>query len=175
MPDPRSNSPTLRAPTLRDDGLQLDEDRRFQRRFWRIQRIAWLLFGAVCLLALLGLTGSGGALHRGELRLDGARVEFPRISRWEGTDEVSITFERPAAVHSFRIGQDFFDRFSVERIQPESAQATLWGRSQGFAMPAQGPGPHKVVLDVRALHFGWTRLDIAIGAQRRAAHILILP
>lgn len=163
------------APPLRADGLQIEEDRAFQRRFWRAQRLAWLAFAAACLVALLGLTGSGGAFQKSVMRFEGARVEFPRISRWEGPDELKVRFERPAPSHGLRIGRDFLDRFSVERIQPEPERSTLSGAAQSFVFAAEGEGPRTVTLDIRSKHFGWTRLEVGIGAETRTAHILILP
>jgi len=43
----------LDQPAIREDGLQLEENRSLQRRFWQMQRIAWLGFGIVVLVALL--------------------------------------------------------------------------------------------------------------------------
>lgn len=162
-------------PPLRDDGLQIDEDRGFQERFWRLQRIAWLVFGAICILAILGLTGSGGPLRGTSLRLDGAQVDLPRISRWEAADEISITFTAPAGPPTLRIGPEFFDKFSVERIQPEPQATSLTAAGQVLTFPAQGPGPYRVTMDIRAFHFGLADFDIAAGADSRRARILILP
>ena len=50
---------------VRPDGLQLDEDRGFQRRFWRAERIAWGTFAAIMLAALSGLFGGSGPLRGG--------------------------------------------------------------------------------------------------------------
>lgn len=36
---------TLEQPPIRDDGLQLDEHRRFQERFWTIARLSETLDG----------------------------------------------------------------------------------------------------------------------------------
>ena len=35
---------TTPCPPVRKDGLQLHEDRAFQRRLWRAQRIAWVCY-----------------------------------------------------------------------------------------------------------------------------------
>lgn len=34
----------MKQSPLRSDGLQLDEHRGFQERFWKIERVGWLVF-----------------------------------------------------------------------------------------------------------------------------------
>ena len=50
---------TTERPNVRSDGLQLDEHRRFQERFWSIERLAWCAFALIVIIALLGGFGSG--------------------------------------------------------------------------------------------------------------------
>lgn len=165
----------LPVPPIRADGLQMQEYRDRQRRYWRIQRMGWWGFGAIMLLAILGLTGSGGVFQTQTLRFADATVEVPRVSRWEGTDGVSIVFAKSEARHEVRIGQPFFDRFSIRRIQPEPDRNLLIPGAQSLAFTAEGPGPHQVRMDLRALHFGWTAFDITIGNETRRASLIVLP
>ncbi|MCZ0960985.1 hypothetical protein [Paracoccus benzoatiresistens] len=165
----------MTIPEIRPDGLQLDEPRDRQRRYWRIQRIAWWTFGAVMLLAILGLTGSGGVFHTQTIHFANARAEVPRVSRWEGMDEVAIIFDNPADSHEVRISQPFFERFSVERIQPEPDQSLLAQGAQTMTFPTAGPAPHEVKLDLRATHFGWTGFDMTVEGETRRINLLVLP
>lgn len=64
-------------PPVRDDGLQLEEHRKFQESFWRVERIAWIGFGCILLLAILGMTGSSGYFARQALAFEGGLVEIP--------------------------------------------------------------------------------------------------
>lgn len=50
------------VPPIRPDGLQLDEHRQFQERFWTIERAAWIVFGMIVIAALAGAFGAGGRL-----------------------------------------------------------------------------------------------------------------
>lgn len=162
-------------PPVRSDGLQLDEQRRRQERYWCIQRLAWWTFGAIVLLAALGLTGSGGVFHTQRIGFETATVELPRVTRWEGSDELAITFHDPAALHQIRITQPFFDRFSIERIQPEPLETVLLPGAQSMVFPSAGDPPHHVGIDLRAGHFGWTAFDITIGEQTRRVSLIVLP
>ena len=163
------------SPSLRADGLQLDEHRDRQERYWRMQRVAWAGFGVIMLLAVLGLTGSGGVFQTRSIGFGTATVELPRVTRWEGSDELSVTFHDAADRHEIRIAQPFFDRFSIERIQPEPLDNVLLPGAQSLVFPAAGDPPHQVKIDLRAGHFGWTAFDMTIGGQTRRLSLIVLP
>ena len=165
----------LSIPILRSDGLQLDEDRALQRRYWRIQRIAWWGFGLIMLLAVLGFSGSGGMFQKQTVSFKDAVVEAPRVSRWEGSDDLTIRFGDAAPTHSVTLSQPFFDRFTLERIQPEPAENRLLPGSQSMTFPAAGPAPHVVKFDMRAMHFGWTSFDLTIAGETRRINLIVLP
>lgn len=170
-----SQGTRLTIPEIRPDGLQLDEPRERQRRFWRIQRVAWWVFGALMLLAILGMTGSGGVFHKQTIHFANARVELPRVSRWEGSDDMAVIFDNPAGSHEIRITQPFFDRFQVERIQPEPDQTRLADGAQSMIFPTSGPAPHAVNFAVRAMHFGWTSFEMTIEGETRRINFIVLP
>ena len=46
--------------SARTHGLDLDDDRPFQERYWRWQRGAWAVFALIVTAALAGLTGEWG-------------------------------------------------------------------------------------------------------------------
>lgn len=165
----------LTIPEIRPDGLQLDEPRARQRRYWRLQRIGWCGFGAIMLLAVLGATGSGGVLSRQTIQFAEARAELPRVSRWEGSDDLSVTFFNPAERHEMAISQPFFERFSVERIQPEPDRNPLVQGGQSMSFPAAGPAPHRVRIDLRAMHFGWTSFTMTVEGETRHVNLIVLP
>lgn len=170
-----AQSTRMEIPPVRPDGLQLNEPRERQRRYWRIQRIAWWCFGGVMLLAVLGFTGSGGVFHKQTVEFAAATVEVPRVSRWEGSDDLSITFRNPGDSHELTITQPFFDRFMIERIQPEPERNTLQSGAQSMTFPAQDAPPHQVKFDIRAMHFGWTGFDMTIAGETRRITLLVLP
>lgn len=165
----------ISIPPLREDGLQLHEPRRTQRMFWTIQRLSWFVFGVICLIALLGFTGSGGVFQKQTVRFDGAVVEVPRVSRWEASDELSIRFTGTGAAPEVTIGQTFFDLFAIERIQPEPQDAALASGAQRLRFTAEGPPPHEVSVGIRSVHFGRASFDMTIGGETQMVNILVLP
>jgi hypothetical protein len=84
------------ASATKHDGLQIDDDLRFQRRTWRIQRIGWIAFALLVLAGLLGVFGSG-PLSRAEATGEGVRIEYDRFARLQSSATLRITID-PAAV-----------------------------------------------------------------------------
>lgn len=165
----------ITIPPVREDGLQLEESRRLQNLFWSLQRVSWVIFGLICIAALLGFTGGGGMFQKQTLQFAGAEVEIPRISRWEGSDDMSIRFTEPDLPREVFIGQPFFDKFSIERIQPEPVENALAPDGQRMRFGVDGPAPHQVGIDMRSMHFGWAEFELVIGGEARTVRTLVLP
>jgi hypothetical protein len=64
------------------EGLEIDQDLRFQQRMWVLQRLGWSVMACIILAALVGLLGSGPLASR---TLDspqrGFRLEYQRFLR----------------------------------------------------------------------------------------------
>lgn len=76
--------------TRHPPGLHIDEDRRFQERMWRIERIGWWVIGGILLAAVAGLLGRGPASR--------ATLEITDPARWVGS--LTLDYERFARAHS---------------------------------------------------------------------------
>lgn len=164
----------LEAPPIREDGLQLLEDRALQRRIWSSQRIAWLLFGLLLLGALLGLTGSGGYLSSQSLEFGQAKVEMPRIARWQASDTVLIELQGTAATEVV-FGPGFSKRFAIESITPEPADSVAGGSGVSMTFDISGQGTKTVLLGVRPTRPGWIGFDMSVAGETRSAWALVLP
>lgn len=166
---------TTPCPPVRKDGLQLHEDRAFQRRLWRAQRIAWVCYLLICVAALLGLTGSGGLWQSQRIAFAGAEAQVPRVSRWEGSDRFMLRFDNAADRHSLWLGHEFLDRFALDGIQPEPASSRMASGGLLLDFDTGGPPPHTVVIDVSPMHYGVTRVDLRVGDEQRRVTTVILP
>lgn len=162
-------------PPVREDGLQLEEHRRLQEWFWTVQRVCWIGFGLISVIALLGFAGSGGPFQKQQIEFASGVVEVPRISRWEGSDDMIIRFEADAGARDISITQPFFDRFMIERIQPEPAENLIITNGQSMRFAHEGAPPHLVDVSVRSMHFGWTRFDLTMGGETKTVSLLVLP
>lgn len=165
----------IAIPPIRKDGLQLEEHRQLQNRFWFIQRVSWVGFGVISIVALLGFTGSGGVFQKQSIRFAEGIVDAPRVSRWEGSDEMKVRFTAEDDMQEITIAQPFFDTFGLERIQPEPAEALAAAGGQILRFPTDGAAPHVIGFSIRAMHFGWSRFDLTIGSETKTVNILVLP
>lgn len=167
--------PSIEAPPVRGDGLQLEEHRSFQEKLWTAERVAWVGFGLVVVAALLGVTGSGGYLSRGHLQMEGGEIEFPRFTRWEAADSLKISFDAGEAERSLTLSPAFAETFQIEDVQPEPSdwQARPDGERLIFNLVAGAPAT--VHIHVRAQHPGLADFNAAIDGTARRVNSIVLP
>src|SRR5690606_3398725 len=115
----------VKAPPIRQDGLQLEEHRAFQERYWTLERIAWLRFALLLLAALLGLACAGGPLSRTTTALAGGSVEHPRVLRLEAADEIVVRFAPGGTEQVLTLPTAFARALQIEQIHPEPERALL--------------------------------------------------
>jgi hypothetical protein len=162
----------LPAPPVRPDGLQLEDRRALQRRFWTFQRVALVVLGLVVAAAALGFTGGGGYFSRQTVTVAETSFDLPRVSRWEDSDEIRIVLGANAG-GLLRLGGDFSGSFKIESVQPEPAaqRATARGLEVDFSDSSGG----EVVLGIRPSGPGLPLLTLEAGGEQASVRILILP
>lgn len=164
----------LRPPTLRSDGLQVEDKRAFQRSLWTLQRIAWIGFVVVVAAALLGFTGGGGYFSHHTVEIGGAIAVVPRFVRWEDSEQMTIELPDSGAIQIV-LGSGFTEYFSIDEIQPqpELSERTPSGLRLHFAL--LGEGNKKVHFNVRASRPGWPSFDLEVDGTVRRISAIILP
>jgi len=109
--------------------LEVDDDDRFQRREWRIQRVSWLVLGLVLLAALLGAFG-GGPLAHATAGASGipAVLDYDRFLRFASPTELRLILDpsaiRPDGVAHVWLPHRYLDRVDVRRVTPEPQRVT---------------------------------------------------
>lgn len=161
-------------PPIRDDGLQLAEDRAFQNRLWTIQRSSWIGFILLLLVALAGLTGGGGYFSNQTVEIGSATVVLPRISRREATDEMRLIVSDAPSV-DIQLSSDFGRYYTIKQIypQPDRSEATDAGLRFRFAL--SGKGTKEIGIDLIASRIGLSSFDISIGSATRTVRTVVLP
>ena len=101
-------------------GLQIDQALNFQRRFERVQRVAWWLLAAVPVAAVAGLFGGGlfSEVTAGSERA-GLTLAYERFGRLTADTELEVEFKRPARTTDVAISRAFFDRYDTSEVRPE--------------------------------------------------------
>ena len=147
------------------DGLQIDQALDFQRRFDRIQRVAWWLLSLVPVAAVAGLFGGGlfSQTTAGGAR-DGLTVTYDRFGRLSADTQIELTPARAAGTSQVAISRDFLDRYDISEIRPEPVRvATLRDRTV-FTFAAMPAG--KATLYVQPSAVGRSRGDASVGGGR---------
>lgn len=165
----------LEVAAVRDDGLQLDEDRRLQERLWTVERCAWLVFGLLVLAALAGLTGGGGPLSHGHMAMAGGTVEYPRIARWQASEELIVEFGAGEGPRTVTLSSSFTEQFQIESIQPRPARWDAGAEGQRLTFEVTNGGTGNVTLYVRPSDPGVVSFELALdgGASGRFSTIVL--
>lgn len=162
-------------PEIRDDGLQLDENRSFQNRFWKGERVAWCVYALLILGALVGLTGSGGALSAASVGVGASELTYPRFARWQSADQMTIVFGGDTDTYRVELGPRFLDYFSIEGIQPRPVQSLTSASGTVFEFRTEQAGAGKATFGIRPNHPGIANVDGKIGRDDFHMTTFILP
>jgi hypothetical protein len=165
----------VQAPPIRDDGLQLNEHREFQRTFWFIQRCAWMVFAFILLLVLAGLSGAGGHLSTATVTMATGQIEYPRISRWQSEDEFTVTFGVGNDIHRLTLSPIFFEYFEVDGVQPQPQRTVASRDGTTLEFAAEAAAPAQVTLYLRGLRPGFPRYSVALDGLATDVSTAILP
>lgn len=151
--------------------IEIEEHIDYQRIFWRIQRVGWVLLAALLVASGLGLLGSGGPLHDEVLGAGSAfRVEHPRVqrmssefeARFEVADADSLTLTFPAR---------FFEEHRVEGWVPEPASSKAEG--DNVQLTFEGVS---AILHAKPLTVGRKAITVReAGGEIRDMSYLVLP
>ena len=134
------------------DGLEVNEDRAWQERFWTVQRFAWVVMTLILVAALLGATGKGGPLASASERSPAGTIDYPRITRWQSSDQVAVRLPASASGEvDVELSPEFAETFTIESIEPEPSQVQATAEGDLFTFDVgNGAGEKEIVFNVRA-------------------------
>jgi len=101
--------------------LDIDEDPQFQQKEYFFQRIGVALLVVFVLAALLGLTGMGGPLSKGEAgeRSGPMHVEYERFVRRGGVSTAKLHLRHTPGDVRFWVAAHYFERVRIESVAPQ--------------------------------------------------------
>jgi hypothetical protein len=126
-----------------DNAIAVGEDLDFQRKWWRFERIAWVLFGVIILCDVLGLFGRGYLANAERRTGDGSvDLKYERVERASTPSIMTFRFG-PSAVHDGRIrlfvSEDVVKALGAQRISPQPAESVVGGGGITYTFPASDP------------------------------------
>jgi hypothetical protein len=154
-----------------NDQLDLQEDPKFQETEWRLQRLAWVIWAALIVAALLGLLGPGPLSNSESSTPDGLlTVGYERFLHYHHPTQLEISLlssgrsEEPARI---RVSRSLLDRIQILRIEPEPERSELSPDGIVYTFPQAEATEHgKVLFHVEFEKSGTTTGQIGlVGAE----------
>src|SRR3954466_13413972 len=99
------------------NGLQIDQSLDFQRRFQRVQTVAWRVLALLPVAAVAGLFG-GGLFSQATAGGDGVTASYDRFGRRSVDTQLKVTVMRARPPATVSISREFLDRYRVSEIRP---------------------------------------------------------
>ncbi len=147
-------------------GLDIEEGLPFQKREWRVQRIAWILLALLLLGAVLGLVGPGplSFTSTGTSRLN---VHYERFVRWQAPQSIVIA-AAAAPAHSLlqlAINRAYLDRVSIQQVTPEPSSVKLSRNDFVYSFEIAGAAPSTTItLDLQSTQMGLLHGEVTMGS-----------
>jgi hypothetical protein len=169
---------TQSAPRVNNE-IEVGEDLEFQRKWWRFENVAWILFSLIIVLDLAGLFGRG-PIAKAELRAgDGTiDVNYERIGRTESPSIITIDFG-PSAIHDGKIklyiSESLVKGLGTQRIVPAPTETTVGEGGLTYTFPASKP-PAAIDLALQPSGPGIYHFTIGVeNAKPIQAKVFVVP
>lgn len=162
-----------------NDEIAVGSDLEFQRRWWRFERVIWIVFGLLVLADLLGFFGRG---HFAKARLrtsDGMMdIQYERIER-AATPSILIVQFAPSAIHDGKVrlwaSESIVKRLGAQRVIPEPSASAIGDGGISYTFSA-GTAPASVQFALQPLAPGIHSLSLRVpGSEQMTMNILVMP
>jgi hypothetical protein len=162
-----SNDP---AQVWADRSHPIQEDMKFQRATWRVERLGWVVLCCLVGLALLGLFATGPlsstTVTDGTGRL---QVEYGRFERYGAATGMQLRFEaEPGQEAAVRVNPSFMRSFNIESVSPRPLEERSGPDGVEMVFGAAAAGPVQVYFGLRPDKVGLVRSEIAIPGESPA-------
>jgi len=117
------------------NGLQIDQSLDFQRRFRRIQTVAWRVLALLPVAAVAGLFG-GGLFSQVTAGAAGMTVSYDRFGRRSVDTQLQVTLMRARPPVAVSISRGFLDGYDVSEVRPRPEHVTAYADRLVFAFAA---------------------------------------
>jgi hypothetical protein len=142
--------------------LEIDEDLEFQTKEWRFQRIGVVLVSVFVFAALVGFTGMGGFMSRGEAGERGGplHVEYERFVRRGAFSTVKLHLRGAPRDVRFWVADRYFEHVRIDSVAPTPALVSVEAGRHVYLIRAESPD---VTVTVEIEHQGVGTPDAEVG------------
>ena len=142
--------------------LEIDEDIVFQRREWLAQRVGKFFLFVIVVCALIGITGMGGPLSRGEAGepAGGVHVEYERVVRRSATATMTLHFRGGPGEVKFWVAAPYVSNVVVQTVVPTPSAVSVEHERYVYTVQAGTPDI-SVILQMKHMTVG--RIEAELG------------
>ncbi len=162
-----------------NDEVAVGEDLDFQRKWWRFENAAWIVFTLIIVLDLAGLFGRGPIAKAERRSADGTiDVQYERIERTDSPSILTVRFAQ-SAIHEGKIGlyvsENLVKGLGTQRVIPAPENTVVGDAGLTYTFPASKP-PASVALALEPAGPGIYDFTIGVvGAQPVHAEVFVVP
>ena len=179
MAAPPSTKPVEDSVARVNDEVAVGEDLEFQRRWWKFENAAWVVFSLIIVLDLAGAFGRGPIAKAERKASDGSiDVKYERIERTDSPSIMTIDFG-PAAIQNgvvkLYVSASLVKALGTQRVIPAPGNSVVGGGGITYTFPASKP-PASVDLALQPAGPGVFDFSVGVeGAEQVRAKILVVP
>jgi hypothetical protein len=145
------------------NGLQIDQSLEFQRRFQRVQTVAWRVLALLPVAAVAGLFG-GGLFSEVTAGGDGVTVTYERFGRRSVDTQLEVTLARSKSPVAVAISREFLDGYDVSEVRPQPEDVTAYADRLVFTFAA--PSGASVALTLQPKRVGSITGAVTVAGSR---------
>ena len=166
------------VPKVNND-IAVGEDVEFQRKWWKFEKVVWIVFSVLVLLDLAGAFGRGPLAQAHVATTDGAmNVKYERIERTGTPSVLRVTFGE-GAIHDDKVqlwaSENLVSKLGNKQIAPQPATSTIGGDGLHYTFPATTQ-PAEVVFSLQPSAPGLYDLSLGThGARELNFKIFVMP
>ena len=139
---PPTTSVTQSAPRVNNE-IEVGEDLEFQRKWWRFENFAWILFTLIIVLDVAGLFGRGPIARAERRTADGTiDLKYERIERTDSPSILTIDFG-PSAIHDGKIklyvSESLVRGLGTQRVVPAPLETMIGDGGLTYTFSASKP------------------------------------
>jgi hypothetical protein len=160
-------------PNQRRREYPIHEDAVFQARTWALQRVAWVIFVLIPMLALSGLFAHGLLSEQTAGNAATLAVEYQRFQRV--TDLTRFVVRINDAPGDLRLAPPFQETYEIESIQPQPARSAAGSDGLELRFDKPSVGTLVAVIWARPRQYGRFAMRAQHGETSVLFDILIYP
>lgn len=126
---PTQTAPVSDSVPKINNEVAVGEDLKFQKKWWHFERAAWICFGAIVLMDLLGVFGRGPVAKAHVETADRSMdITYERIERFSTPSILTVHFG-PGAIQNGKVvlwaGESLVKKLGNQRVVPQPAESRV--------------------------------------------------